>query len=519
MVGIGCSRIALVLAIVSSAGACATNDTAAPPESAPASSVAASTPVNWGPCAADGYGGEPYPDRAECGTVEVPVDYGKPDGAKAQLAVLRFKATGDKIGSLVLNPGGPGASGVQFAADAMDFLTPPLLERFDVVGFDPRGVGDSTPAIKCVSDEDFDASRADDGVIVTAADVDRENGETRAFVQSCVDSAGVDFLASVGTDNVVKDMDRLRSALGDEKLTYLGYSYGTHLGSQYAEAFPQNVRAMVLDGAVDPSAEATQSLIDQYAAFQTVFDDYAADCTAKAGCPLGSDPAKAVAVFHQLVDPLVEAPAVTDDPRGLSYQDAMMGTFNALYDDESWEDLTKGLSALAGGGRPDELLEQADIYYERDEDGHYTNWDNAYIAISCVDYRYPKDAAAYPELDRRLREVAPFNEYGSFTGLPGFMGGYGHLPLNTCAFWPVPPTSKPHRVSAPGLPTVLVISTTEDPATPYQDGVDLAEQLGARLLTFEGAQHTASYYGNACVDDPTTKYLIDLTLPPDGTRC
>jgi pimeloyl-ACP methyl ester carboxylesterase len=517
-------RVALVLALVAAATAsCEANiDGTAVREGGPSASTAgaatASASIAWGECAADGYGGEPYPDGAECGTLDVPVDYAKPDGAKAQLALIRFKATGDKIGSLVVNPGGPGGSGVQYAADDEGYLTPEILERFDRIGFDPRGVGGSTPAIRCDSDADFDRSRADAGVIVTAADAEREDAEAREFVLRCVEKTGKEFLANVGTANVVKDLDRLRAALGDAKLTYLGYSYGTKIGSEYAEAFPQNVRAMVLDGAMDPTTGVVDSLIDQAAAFQTVFDDYAADCTKSPLCPLGSDPAKAVAVFHQLVDPLVAKPALTADPRGLSHQDAILGTFQALYDDDSWPKLTKGLRALADGDRPDMLLALADEYYERDEDGHYSNSDDAYMSIDCLDNSYPKDPAAYIELEKRLREVMPFPAYGSFNGQPGFFGS-GRLAQNTCAFWPVASTTQPHRASAPGLPTVLVISTTDDPATPYQDGVDLAEQLGAVLLTFEGSQHTASFYGSTCVDDVTTRYLVDLTLPPTGIRC
>ena len=520
MVGLS---VALALVTAGTAGCGSRKDTASVPNGGASTSTTseaiAQASIDWGQCAADGYNGGKYPDGAECGTLEVPVDYAKPDGAKAQLAVIRFKATGDKIGSLVINPGGPGASGVEFAADETGFLTPPVLERFDLVGFDPRGVGGSTPAIRCDSDADFDRSRADAGVVVTAADAERENAETREFVQRCIDKTGKEFLANVGTANVVKDLDQLRAALGDPQLTYLGYSYGTQIGSEYAEAFPQNVRAMVLDGAMDPSAGALDTLIDQSAAFQTVFDDYAADCAAAPDCPLGTDPAEAVAVFHQLVDPLVHTPAHTGDPRGLTYQDALTGTFDALYDDDSWPALTKGLHALAVGGHPDELLALADEYYERDENGRYSNTNDAYISIDCLDNSYPKDPVAYVELDKRLREVTPLLAYGSFNGQAGFLGGYGRLPANTCTFWPVASTTQPHRASAPGLPTVLVISTTDDPATPYQDGVDLAEQLGGALLTFEGSQHTASFYGDACVDDIATKYLVDLIVPPKDARC
>jgi pimeloyl-ACP methyl ester carboxylesterase len=518
-------RVVLMAALVAVAAAgCDVNidGTAVREEGASTSTPGSSTApasITWGQCAGDGYRGKPYPNGAECGTLEVPVDYAKPDGAKAQLALIRFKATGDRIGSLVVNPGGPGMSGVTFGADDEEFLTPAILERFDRIGFDPRGVGGSTPAIRCDSDADFDRSRADAGVIVTAADTERENAQSREFVQRCIDKTGKEFLANVGTPNVVKDLDRLRDALGDAKLTYLGYSYGTKIGSEYAEAYPQNVRAMVLDGAINPAISPVDVVIEQSAAFQTVFDDYAADCAKSPSCPLGSDPAKATDAFRRLVDPLVATPAVTDDPRGLTHQDALLGAFDALYDDDSWPALTKGLQALADGDPPDALLELADEYYERDENGHYSNSDDAFIAIDCLDNSYPKDQAAYVELERRLREVMPFQAYGPFNGQAGFLGGYGRLPWNTCSFWPVASTTQPHRASAPGLPPVLVISTTDDPATPYQDGVDLAEQLGGTLLTFEGSQHTAAFFGNRCVDDATTTYLVDLTLPPTGTRC
>jgi hypothetical protein len=216
---------------------------------------------------------------------------------------------------------------------------------------------------------------------------------------------------------------------------------------------------------------------------------------------------------------LVVKPAVTGDPRGLTFQDALIGTFDAMYDARYWHVLTKGLTALAAGDHPDELLALADDYYERGKDGHYSNSDDAFISIDCLDHQYPRDPAAYVELDKRLREAMPFQSYGSFNGLAGFVGGYGRLPMSTCAFWPVPSTAQPHRASAPGLPTVLVISTTDDPATPYQDGVDLAEQLGGALLTFKGSQHTASFEGDACVDDIATKYLVDLVAPAKGTRC
>ena len=468
-------------------------------------------PVQWEPCGPGGGGGQalPVPSGAQCGKIAVPVDYADPEAGAATLALIRFPATGDRIGSLIVNPGGPGESGIDAAASIVESLLPEVRERFDLVGFDPRGVGASSPALWCNSDADNDRLRADPQVDYSPEGVERIEGETKAFVQRCIDKMGTEFLANVGTASVAKDLDALREAVGDDKLNYLGYSYGTRIGAAYAEAFPDKVRAMILDGAVDPNADPVQADIDQAAAFQQAFNDYAADCAENVSCPLGTDPAKAVDVYRSLVDPLVEQPLKTRDPRGLSYGDAVVGTIMALYSPNLWRHLTQGLTEMTDG-RGDVMLALADMYMRRDAQGRYTNATDARIAVNCVDQPPITDRATVIEEDRRLREVAPFLSYGEFTG---------NAPMSTCAFWPVPPTSTPHTVSAPGLPPVLVISSTGDPATPYQAGVDLAEQLGGALLTFNGTQHTVAFQGEQCVDDYAAAYLIDLTLPPPGASC
>ena len=299
----------------------------------------------------------------------------------------------------------------------------------------------------------------------------------------------------------------LRSA--DEKLTYLGYSYGTRIGGSYAEAFPQNVRAMLLDGAVDPNADPIEADIRQAAAFQQAFNDYAADCAKDPSCPLGTDPAKAVDNYKNLIDPLVDKPAKTQDPRGLAYSDALVGTILPLYSPSLWRHLTDGLTELEHG-HGDTLLALSDMYMGRDPEGHYDNSTDVRVAVNCVDQPAVTDRAKVIDEDRKTREVAPFMSYGEFTG---------HAPLGTCAFWPVPPTSQPHEISVKDLPPVLVISTTNDPATPYKAGVDLAKQLGGTLVTFDGTQHTVVFQGNKCIDDIAAKYLVDVTVPPPGTRC
>ena len=471
-------------------------------------------PIAWAPCRATNP--SKLPAGTMCGKLAVPVDYDHLNGGVTVLQLIRFAATGKKIGSLVINPGGPGESGVEAALSIVQTLPPKVRERFDLVGFDPRGVAMSRPAIWCNSDADNDRLRAEPQVDYSPAGVQHSEDETREFVARCVTKMGIGFLRNVGTVNVARDLDAIRAALGDDKLTYLGYSYGTRIGAAYAEAYPQNVRSMILDGAVDPNADPTEADLRQAKGFQDAFNDYAADCAKKPTCPLGPDPAKAVDVYHSLLDPLVDPnnqqisrPAKTNDPRQLSFSDAIVGTIMALYSPTLWHHLTDGLTELRGG-RGDTLLALADMYMRRDAKGHYTNATDARVAINCVDQPPVTDRAKVIDEDRRSRELAPFMSYGQFTG---------HAPLSTCAFWPVPPTSKPHAVSAPELAPNIVVSTTHDPATPYQAGVDLAKQLRGSLLTFEGTQHTVVFQGDSCIDNYITAYLISGTTPPAGAKC
>ncbi len=467
------------------------------------------SPIQWTECKADSSDSTRMPAGAECGMLSVPVDYSKPDGDVAQIAMLRIKATGQKVGSLVVNPGGPGESGVEAAASMASTLPPSVRERFDLVGFDPRGVANSSPAVWCNSDVDNDRLRADPTVEYTQEGVDHIEKENKEFVQRCVDKVGKEFLSNSGTANVAKDLDAIRAGLGDDKLTYLGYSYGTRIGALYAEAYPDKVRAMVLDGAVDPNADQIEEEIRQAAAFQKAFDNFAADCASSADCPLGTDPAKAVDVYKSMVDPLVQHPAQTRDPRGLSYNDAIVGTILPLYSPSLWRHLTQALSELKDG-TGDTMLALADLYMGRDSKGHYNNSTDVRVAVNCMDKPHITDRAKVVDEDRRTREVAPFMSYGEFTGL---------APLDACAFWPIPATGDQHEINVKGLPPILVVSTTNDPATPYKAGVDLAQQLGGTLVTFDGTQHTVVFQGNTCIDDIAARYLVDVTVPPPNTRC
>ena len=474
-----------------------------PASAAPGAGQSTTTAPQWGGC--DELIDDVYLPRALCTTVAVPIDDTDPTGPQAHLALIKIPATGRRIGSLLMNPGGPGASAVDAVVNISDRLSDsPIAEHFDLVGFDPRGVGYSTPQLRCRTDAEFDAWRREPMVDYSKAGVAEIEQMYRDLAAQCAQRMGKAFLAGVGTASAAKDMDVVRQALGDEKINYLGFSYGTELGTAYLQRFPDRVRAMVLDGAIDPEADPVASLVDQMAGFQVAFEDYAADCAQYAACPLGTDPASAVERFHQLVDPLVDKPGPTSDPRGLSYADAITGTVNALYTPNYWKYLTSGLLGLQRGTDAGDLLLLADDYQGRDSDGHYDNGQDAFNGIRCVDAPTPTDPAVWAGADRQIRQRAPFLAYGDYTG---------YAPRDLCAFWSVPPTSAP-KTAAPAPPgSAVVVSTTHDPATPYQAGVDLARQLRAPLISYDGTQHTVVFDGNACVDDAVTSYFVDRIVP------
>jgi pimeloyl-ACP methyl ester carboxylesterase len=470
--------------------------------------------ITWGPC--DSYATTAddtslYADKDfDCARISVPLDYAAPTGTSISVAVLRIRASGDHIGSLLVDPGGPGGSGMSLAANLKSTVAgTPLGERFDLVGFDPRGIGSSEPAVDCVTDAEADAERQDLDVDTSPSGIAATESEEKGYAAKCATRVGTDVLAHVGTVDAAQDMDVLRSVLGDEKLSYLGFSYGTSLGTAYAEKFPANVRALVLDGALDPSADPVETLVRQGKGFQGAFDAFAADCATKASCPLGTDPAGASAAFQALVRPLIDASARTDDPRGLSYDDAVTGTIQALYSRQLWPPLTQGLTQLRGG-RGDTLLALADLYEGRDANGKYSNEQDGFNAVRCVDAPATTDRTVVDTAETRYRQAAPFLDDGR---------GSGNAPLDVCAFWPVPPSGAPHTPVVTGLPQVVVISTTGDPATPYQAGVQLATQLGARLVTYRGDQHTVALSGVPCIDDAVDAYLVDLTVPAEGLTC
>ncbi len=350
-----------------------------------------------------------------------------------------------------------------------------VARRFDLVGFDPRGIGASTPTIHCLTAAEQDAQRGTDILDPSPAGVARAEAAASQTADGCAQQTGASLLANVGTRDVARDMDVLRGVVGDKQLTYLGYSYGTQIGSTYAEEFPRNVRAMVLDGAVDPDQDPTEALIDQGRGFQDVFEAFAKDCASKPGCALGTDPAQATARFQQLTRPLLAKPIRLPDGRSLSFGDAQQGTIQALYATSLWPELRQGLTELAGGSGQT-LMGLADEYYDRAPNGTYSPQQDAFNAVRCVD-------------DPRVtgpRAVARPGAVATTTAAPFLDSGRGpSSALDACAFWPTPVTGGPHVPQVPGLAPPLVVSTTDDPATPYQSGVNLAKDL-ERLAADQG---------------------------------
>lgn len=518
----GPGRLLLILvalvAVAAPVAACgATGPTGAPvsPSSGPDLQKFYGQKLSWGSCTDFALNPE-YKDiyslpKLQCTYLEVPMDYSKPDGKTAQIAVLRLRAAKqqERIGSLLVNPGGPGASGTEAALSvASNAIGSPIGDKFDIVGFDPRGVGKSKPIIQCFTPQERDADRLDVEVDNSPAGVARQEGKNKLYADKCAQHSGADLLANSGTRDVVKDMDILRQSLGDQKLTYLGYSYGTRIGYTYAEQFPQNVRALVLDGALDPDQSLIDRTVAQAGGFQKAFDAFGDKCAKQPACPLGQNAAVDTDAFKKIVLPLIEKPIQLPDGRKLSYNDAMTGTIQALYSTSMWGDLTTALQDLKQGNGA-AMMKLADSYEERQADGTYQFTLDAFASIGCVDDKAVTDPAEILEANKRALAIAPFED-----------DGRGPSPAkDPCAFWPVPNTGEPHEPHVPGLPQIMVVSVTGDPATPYQAGVNLAKALNARLLSVKGTQHTVALQGTKCVDDIVTKYLTDLVLPPDGAQC
>ncbi|MDI2130546.1 alpha/beta hydrolase [Yinghuangia seranimata] len=459
--------------------------------------------LDWHPCADDA-GTEN--DDFRCTTLRVPLDYANPTGRTIDLAMAMLPASekDERIGALVTNPG-PGASGVQWLFGAADSFAGTLHARFDVVAFDPRGVGASSP-VRCLDDAARDARNTADGPTADSERAAYKDRLDREFAAGCRQKSG-DLLPFIGTRDTARDMDVLRGALGQAKLDYLGLSYGTYLGTRYVEQFPDRAGRIVLDGAVDPAQDRLSASVEQAVGFDIALSHFAKDCTHYADCPLGNDPDKAPSAAADFLDGLRDAPLPTHTPgRQLTANLGWSGTIGMLYGDATtWQPLRDALTAAIRDHDGTDLLSFADQFNGRAEDGRYDNSADAFEAISCADS--PGDTPSAERVQQALDELgedAPLYARGTTAA---------ELARQDCALWPSRANEPPHPVKAPPGTPVLVIGNFGDPVTPPAAAKRLAEQLGnaVRISLLRGG-HTAFGTGSSCIDRAVATYLIHGTV-------
>lgn len=439
----------------------------------------------------------------QCGSLTVPLDYANPDKGTIKLALIRKVATDPlhRIGSVLTNPGGPGASGIDYLRSAAAGMRN-LNKRFDLIGFDPRGIGQSAP-VRCLTAAQEDAFNALDPVLDDPQEKAAAIQADQQFVAGCEATSGK-VLPYVGTPNAARDMDEIRAAVGDAKLTYLGFSYGTYLGEWYAHLFPTHVRALSLDGVIDPTLSANDMLLAQVVSFEKNLEAFIADCKARPDCQFGrsGDP---MAKILSLLQSLDSNPLQVGN-RQLTRALAIYGIGTPLYDPGSWPYLDQGLTAaVQGNGRL--LLAFSDLYLGRNPDGTYTNETDANFAVNCLDHPVPTDISAYDRLQ---------TEFTNASAAFGAAFQYSNLP---CAYWPVKPAGEPAALTDDGAPPILLVGGTNDPATPYAWAQAANRQIAnSVLLTRQGNGHV-SYDKSQCAQQAEDDYLISLTLPASGTTC
>lgn len=453
--------------------------------------------LTWTPCRKE----------FECATLTVPLDYRKPRGATIEIALLKVAAAGERIGSLVVNPGGPGASGADYAAAAERVLRDPLLEAFDTVGFDPRGTGASS-TVDCLTDEQLDAYVGADPDPDTAAEIEDFLRGVDDLAAGCAAKSG-SLARHVSTIEAAQDMDVLRAALGERQLTYLGASYGTQLGATYADLFPQRAGRLVLDGAVDLSLTSRELGLQQAAGFEVALRAYVENCVEETdSCFLGDSVDEGVARIQEFLGDVEDEALSTDlDGRRLEVGNAFYGLVTPLYAREAWSTLSLALrQAFDGDGTT--LLLLSDAYTSRGTDGYNDNSVEANITINCLDKPGRVDpagvAASYPEY---LEASPTFGRVFAWSALG-------------CNGFPATPEMAPREIRAAGAPPILVVGTTRDPATPMRWAEALADQLESGvLLRRDGDGHTAYNSKNECIDEAIEDFLLNGAVVTDGTTC
>ena len=468
----------------------------------PVSGVAASVGprLDWHRCAVS----------FRCAGLDVPLDYANQAGGSLTLALVELPATGSHpIGDLVMNPGGPGGSGVQFL-ETTSFPSA-LRASFNLVSFDPRGVGESDP-VKCLGASGIRDLIALDPAPGTATQIAVVVRATKAFDRSCAEHSSMTLLENVSTLDTVRDLDRIRAALGQAKLNYLGFSYGTYLGEVYDQTYPSHVWAMVLDGVFNPALSNNEILEQQAEGFEADLTDFFAWCPRDKACsremPQGAKTAYKLLFGHLAAGAVIIAdlPPQYGGVQQVTLGVAGTGVLGSLYSDQTWPDLASAIEQALGGDGS-ELAALAYAYDGLMPNGQFANLMAAGTAISCLDRPYPSDVAAYERLARRLAKVAP--DFGASVAWSDL----------ACAYWPVRAEGRPEAIHAKGSPPILIVGSTGDPATPYSWAQSVTHQLArAELLTRQGPGHTGYFY-STCIERWVGSYLKTLELPPENTVC
>lgn len=447
----------------------------------------------------------------QCADAWAPLDWNDPAGELITLRLVKHEAKSkQKLGTLFVNPGGPGASGVDYLTNNLDYAIPTEIQsQYDVVAWDPRGVGASTPIV-CLDaagmDEYLYGESDTDYKVGSDEWIDEAIDQNREFGEACVEKSG-DLVGHVGTAETIRDLDMLRAIVGDEKLNYLGFSYGTFIGARYADAFPQNVGRLVLDGAMDPTTSISEVVKAQTKGFEEALRAYVTDCLTRSDCPFTGTVDSAMGQISKILDAVEQTPLQGDDGRVVSSGTMITAIVTPLYAQSNWGYLDQ-LFTTASRGDAEVALMLADSYNERIDGEYVSNSTESFSAINCQDY---------PERDvDRDKMRADAAELAKLAPTIGRFQGYGDL---SCAGWPVASSDTRGPVTAAGADPILVVGTTGDPATPYQWAQSLSKQLeNSKLITYVGEGHTA--YGESnCVDQAVNDYLLEGVVPKADLTC
>ena len=475
-------------ASTTSAPSTSPSPTSAPAGSPPARPTTTNAPGGWRPQALR-WSNCPSHAGFKCATLSVPLDWTDPAGTTIELALARQPATGRRQGYLVANPGGPGASGLDFAYG--NPFSDAIRARYDIVGWDPRGVGRSTH-LRCGSK--VDPFLAQDPDPDTPAEQAALDGAAKAVADQCAGS-DLALLSHMGTDDVARDLEAIRTALGGQPLNFFGFSYGTYIGLRYASLFPTHIRSMVLDGVLDPTQKFADWLAGQAKAIDASLTRVFAACTRSSGCPVDD----LAATYDQVRAKVEQAPLHTDQGRPLGPAELATAALYVSYDPSNWRLLGPALADAAQGDGT-ALMNLAQGYYDF---GGFT----AYAGVECIDSTHPTGSAEYADFAHRLEQISPR------------FGGNVANELLPCAYWPVPPQDHTGPVRADGAPPILVLGNRGDPETPYQNSVAVAGNLAdGHLVSNNGEGHT-SYGRNGCITEVADRYVLDLRVPSSDPDC